>query len=42
VRVDDKNADSIPQEYATVLPANNYDDAWKLLGWTLEVRKEGK
>ena len=42
VRVDDKNADSIPQEYATVLSANNYDDAWKLLGWTLEGRKEGK
>ena len=42
VRVDEKNADSIPQEYATVLSANNYDDAWKLLGWALEVRKGGK
>ena len=42
VRVYDKNADPIPNEYAKVLSANNYDEAWKLLGWTLEGRKRGK
>lgn len=42
MRVYDKNADPIPNEYAKVLSANNYDEAWKLLGWTLEGRKRGK
>ncbi len=42
VRANDNNTDPIPQEYATVLSANNYDDAWKLLGWALEGRKGGQ
>lgn len=37
VRADDSNADPIPQEYASVLSANNYDEAWKLLGWALTL-----
>ena len=42
VRIDDRNSDPIPQEYASVLSANNYDEAWKLLGWALNGCEDEK